>query len=96
LANIGGCYVDEGGKYSVSTIAIDDLYLTACDLIILDIEGSEPFALEGARATIDKFKPVIMVEDRGLKGAKKDWSHSFPGYNPLRIRTHRDTILVPC
>jgi FkbM family methyltransferase len=96
LANIGGCHVLENSSYSVSTIAIDDLHLAACGLIILDIEGSEPFAIEGARATIDKFKPVIMVEDRGLKGARKDWSHDFPGYKPLSIRTHRDTILIPC
>jgi FkbM family methyltransferase len=96
LVNIGGCHVLENSRYSVSTIAIDDLYLDACDLIILDIEGSEPFALEGAWETVNKFKPIIMVEDRGLKGAAKDWSHNFPGYKPLNIRTHRDTILIPC
>jgi FkbM family methyltransferase len=46
----------------IPTLLIDDLALDACDLIWLDIEGSEPGAIEGARHTIEQFKPVIVLE----------------------------------
>jgi len=54
----------ETGDVPVWTI--DGLELTACDAIWLDIEGSELFALQGAHRTIERFSPVIAVEDKGL------------------------------
>jgi FkbM family methyltransferase len=48
---------------SIPTYRIDDLGLTACDLIALDTEGFEYEVLKGASATIDWYKPVITVED---------------------------------
>jgi hypothetical protein len=42
--------------------AIDDLGLTRVDLIKIDIEGMEMEALYGARAALERFKPVLMVE----------------------------------
>ena len=53
---------DEG----VPIVTIDSLNLPACDLIVLDIEGFELFALQGAAKTIEKFNPVIMFEENGL------------------------------
>lgn len=41
---------------------LDDLHLDRCDLIWLDIEGYELFALQGAERTIARHKPVIAVE----------------------------------
>jgi hypothetical protein len=35
-------------------------------LIYLDIEGSELPALKGGQATISAFKPVIVLEEKGL------------------------------
>ena len=43
---------------------IDDLNLTQCDLIHLDIEGYEYFALLGAMSTIKKYSPVIALESQ--------------------------------
>ena len=52
----------------VPTIRLDDLALPACDLIYLDVEGYELFALQGARETITKYKPVIACEiNRGIE-----------------------------
>ena len=48
---------------NVPTFKIDDLKLTACDLIQLDVEGYETNILHGAVDVISKFKPVITVED---------------------------------
>lgn len=42
---------------------IDSLCLESCDLIFLDLEGYEPYALIGALETIKKYRPVIFVEN---------------------------------
>ncbi len=52
----------------IPIVTIDSLNLSACDLIILDIEGFELFALQGGAETIAKFNPVIMFEENGLPG----------------------------
>jgi len=44
-------------------IKIDNLGLDACDLIQLDLEGYEYYALLGAMETIEKYKPVICIEN---------------------------------
>lgn len=62
--NCGACYIKDGDDFPVMTI--DGLELDACDLIQLDIEGYELKALLGAAQTIEKFRPVIVVEDKGL------------------------------
>ena len=61
--NCGAHYV--GGHGVIPVISVDSLYLTACDLIYLDIEGYEPLALQGAEQTIEKYRPVIALENKG-------------------------------
>lgn len=93
--NAGAHQIIEGGFIPISSI--DSFELEACDFIVLDIEGSEPQALEGAKETIKQFKPVIMIEDKGLSeryGVPKGWSESFPGYT-VAEKVHRDVILIP-
>lgn len=70
-ANIGGFFVEENGKIPV--LKIDDLGLTTCDLIHLDIEGFEGNALLGAEETVNKFHPIIALELAG-HGEKFGWS----------------------
>jgi FkbM family methyltransferase len=50
------------GQGNIPTVIIDDMNLPACDLIQLDIEGYEYFALLGAQRTIEQYHPLIMVE----------------------------------
>lgn len=50
---------DEGVAQAV---ALDDLNLPACGLLKLDVEGAEHFALLGARRTIERCQPVLIVE----------------------------------
>jgi FkbM family methyltransferase len=56
----GGMHV--GQKGNIPTVRIDDMNLPGCDLIQLDIEGYEYFALQGAVQTIEQYHPVIIVE----------------------------------
>lgn len=99
VRNIGAHHIDSGNsKMEVATLAIDDLELDSCGFIQLDIEGMEPRALEGARQTVERFKPVIMVEDNGTStryGVPAGWEQTFPGYRVVDS-VRRDVILVPC
>jgi FkbM family methyltransferase len=58
--NRGKNYVNGNGI--LPTYCIDDLNLETCNLIHLDIEGYEFFALRGAVQTIKKCRPVVVVE----------------------------------
>src|SRR5262245_27154459 len=46
----------------VPMVTIDDLDLTACHLIKIDVEGLEPEVLEGARKTIARLRPIVYAE----------------------------------
>jgi FkbM family methyltransferase len=58
--NRGKNYINGNGIYPV--FKIDDLNLENCSAIQLDIEGFEYYALLGAVNTINKFKPIIVLE----------------------------------
>lgn len=60
--NCGAHRVEIDGPIPV--VAIDDLEANP-DLIWLDIEGFEPFALFGAEKTIRYCRPVIVIEEKG-------------------------------
>lgn len=55
-------YVEIDSAGDTLAITIDNLCLPSCGLIKLDLEGAEGLALLGARATINRFKPMLIVE----------------------------------
>jgi FkbM family methyltransferase len=59
-AHEGITHVVPGG--AIPTIRIDDLALPVCDLIYLDVEGSELPALRGAVDTLGRCRPVVAIE----------------------------------
>lgn len=66
-SNTGGHYISKEKGLKVHCQSIDDLNLSTCDAIILDIEGHELEALYGAEKTIDLFSPVLMLERKSHK-----------------------------
>jgi len=68
--NLGASYMLSRNinQYPINTVdniascRIDDLQLDACDFLFLDVEGYEQFALLSGIETIQKYKPVIMLE----------------------------------
>jgi FkbM family methyltransferase len=85
---------------TVDAVTVDSLDLPACDLICLDIEGYELAALKGSTATIDKYRPVVLVEDlphapwHGLPlGGVATWLKAR-GYR-MAQRVDNDQIWVP-
>jgi FkbM family methyltransferase len=64
LANTGGRYVQTGTE--IRRITIDSLQLDAVDFLKLDVEGAEVDALNGARDTIARCRPVVLFENKGF------------------------------
>lgn len=62
--NCGAHYME--GKGDIVIVPLDDFDLEDCDLLQLDVEGYEYFALQGATETIKRCKPVIICEEKGL------------------------------
>lgn len=62
--NSGAVHLVEGKE--VGVLPIDELVLDACDLIWLDVEGYEELALKGARRTIEKYHPAIIIEEKSV------------------------------
>lgn len=60
--HVGQNKVSKEQRGNIPTLKLDDFGLPALDLLQLDLEGYEYFALEGARKTIEKYKPTIVVE----------------------------------
>lgn len=58
--NTASYQVVEGNEFPV--IRVDDLNISDCDLLLLDVEGYEIFGLLGATKTIERSSPVICVE----------------------------------
>jgi FkbM family methyltransferase len=54
----------EGPQVEVQTLdqIVEDLGLTRLDLLKIDTEGFEPQVLEGAKATLERLRPVIYLE----------------------------------
>lgn len=85
IKNSGGTEIapDEGPTsgafqyYSVRMITLDSLNLDGVGLVKIDIQGAEPLALKGAEATLRRFKPVILIEEKpfGGKGASGSIEH---------------------
>lgn len=66
------------GPGNIPTLRIDDLGLAICDLIYLDLEGWELYALRGATNTIDLCRPLVAVEINK--------SLDFVGIDPAIVR----------
>ena len=58
----GGARVGDTGQLT-TLLALDMLRLPDLALLHLDIEGFERTALEGAAATLDRWRPTLLIED---------------------------------
>lgn len=96
----GATYVDGSGI--IPTLRIDDLGLTVCDLLYLDIEGMELPAFIGAEQTIKICRPVIAFEDKQhgarygvAEGEIARWLSKLGYRDGGRIAKH-DQVMLPC
>jgi len=61
--NCGAGYLTKRGTLPI--VALDQIYSGPVDLIQLDVEGFETYALAGAEILIRANSPIIVVEDKG-------------------------------
>jgi FkbM family methyltransferase len=93
----------KGVGESVDAYPLDDWELDKVDLIWLDIEGAEVFALIGAATTIRENRPVVVIEEhKHLPQHKElmvrlDSASSWLKRNGYKEfgRTHGDLVFVP-
>ncbi|CAL8473191.1 FkbM family methyltransferase [Caballeronia sp. S22] len=73
-------------ELAVHALAIDDLNVSSCSLIKIDVEGMEEVVLSGVRRTVQRCKPVIYAECNSLEDGLRSVAvlRSF-GY---RVRAH--------
>lgn len=62
--NTGGRYVGPGSDVPQQTL--DSWNLESLGFLKLDVEGSEPLVLMGARATLARCRPIVLFENKGL------------------------------
>ncbi len=73
MENTGQWHIAEGDGTRV--LSLDGFDLPSCGFLKLDVEGYELEALKGAEKTIEKYSPVILLEENGLcarYGASRD------------------------
>ena len=91
-------------SYGVNTKAIDDIEFNGpVSVIKMDIQGSEIFALRGAKETIIRHKPIILFEyeeeyDKRLGTSFKEYEDFFESINYIKsseMSTHHDFVYKP-
>lgn len=63
--NYGGLWASEkeiAGGEKIKTIALDQINLSKVNLLKIDAEGSELKILEGSKHTLQKLRPIIVIE----------------------------------
>jgi FkbM family methyltransferase len=102
--NCGAVQLKEKEFGDMQLVAFDTLMIGEINLIWFDLEGYEVKALLGAKNTIKKYKPIIVLENNGLihefpgtregsEGLRK-WMFDTFGYT-LADRLARDDIYIP-
>lgn len=88
------------GAGAVPLLRMDDLNLPVVDLLYLDVEGFELYALRGAVETLARCRPVVAVEiNRGIEfaGASAAELRSFLGAMHFRevAQLKSDVVFTP-
>lgn len=68
--NMGASRIREDGTIDVSTITLDSLNIQHLTLLKIDVEYHEPQLLVGAKNTIYRCHPLILIEDTNLAYAE--------------------------
>ena len=88
----------DGPMADMQVMAVDDLGCTRLDFLKLDVEGMEAEALEGARQTIERCRPIMMVEH--IKAAPGSLQAILRGMGYRYIETPGNLVAVhpddPC
>lgn len=83
--------VENSKNHFITSITIDSLNPSNVKLIQLDVEGFESKTLEGARLTIEKYKPVIILEcgDENNPNDSKNIKTNIEKMKELDYKVHK-------
>lgn len=86
-----GCYTVDHQSGDTRMVTIDSFNLTNVDLIMLDVEGFEQYVIKGALSTVERCKPVVIMEDLNSKARSllQDLGYS------RHSKCHSDSIYIP-
>ena len=70
---------------SSAKLTLDELSLPRVDFIKLDIEGMEMEGLEGARQTIDRSLPILLIERIKADGTQLTQWLEARGYQVMQV-----------
>lgn len=101
--NFGGVALGGALGEEVQLVTLDSLGVPRLRLLKVDVEGMEFEAISGARATIERLRPALYVEnDRADRSQRlisllfeigyRLWWHITPLFNPKNFRGHPDDI----
>ena len=77
--NSGSEYIVPKTTGSIRITSLDDVGVQGCDLLKIDVEGYEYAVLKGARKTITKYRPVIIMEtDKPFSQRRFGWNRQRP------------------
>ncbi|RWC27858.1 MAG: FkbM family methyltransferase [Mesorhizobium sp.] len=91
------CGTGEGNEskpLNVHSMTIDSLALDQCTAIKIDVERGEPMVLAGARDTLKRLKPVLLVEVLGEE-EKSAVRTAVPDYHVVAEMDIRNWLMVP-
>jgi FkbM family methyltransferase len=96
--NCGGTHLEPSAAGEVASARLDDYAMDDVDLIQLDVEGMEAAVLRGAEATIERCRPVVMVEVYAPYSVRAGWQDPVTwlearGYREI-ARNDSDRVLV--
>ena len=75
--NSGQNYVEEGS--GIEMVCLDDCVNGPVDFIKIDVEGYEPFVLDGAKRIIEKYHPSILIEQTPALSDRYGMDHLAAG-----------------
>jgi FkbM family methyltransferase len=70
----GGAHVVLVDHGTIEQHTLDSYHLPVIDLLKIDVEGYEAAVIEGARETIARCRPIIVVEDVARNNARYDFA----------------------
>lgn len=106
--NCGALKVLPSEDGTIPIVALDEFNLPVCHLLYLDVEGFEADALRGAKETIMRCRPLIVIENKGHNPEFPPEGDPFDGSDALRrwvedtfnyqhvSRLMRDDVFTPC
>jgi len=93
----GGAHINIAGGADVEQYTLDAFDLPIVDLLKIDVEGYEAAVIAGARETITRCRPIIVVEDVARNNARYGFDGHVAGLlrslgMKLRVALGSDTI----